>query len=123
MIKEKVVEILGASYVCKFPNIGNIQDIEAFKITYTNGRYSEMAFSGLKIHNALLDIADAVACFSIMIPNILMSDLHLKSWRELDPKTSKILVKSYKRDFLPWYKEIIDELQSFDSEEESDETK
>jgi hypothetical protein len=121
MVKQKLVEIKGNGYTVQFPNIGNLQDIEAFKISYTNGKYSDMAMSGLKIQTALLDITDSVASFSVMIPE-LKKDLGINNWRELSPELSKELVKSYKRDFLPWFKEIVDYLYKFDEEDVEEQT-
>ena len=117
MIKTKLVNILGESYQVNFPNMGKLQDIEAFKIAYTNGKYLDMAMSGLKMHEFMLDVTDAVSYFSVLIPE-LKTNIGVKNWRDLDPELAKKLVKAYKSEFIPWFKPIVDDLCKYDEEVE-----
>lgn len=105
----KVITLFGNDYIVKFPNVGQLMDIESLKMALTNNNYSEWAFSGLKIHIFQLDVADAIAYLSVLIPE-LKNDLGLKNWRELDALRSKKLVEEYKRTFIPWFKPLLDEL-------------
>lgn len=116
MIKKTILQIKEKSYDVTFPNVGQLQDIEAFKIAFTNGRYVEMAFSGLKTQTFALDLADSIAYLSVLIPT-LKDDLKVKHWRDLDPFIAKELVSVYKNDFLKWFKPIADDLYNFDKEE------
>jgi hypothetical protein len=118
MTKKTLIQIGDNDYEVQFPNVGQLQDIEAMKIALTNGRYVEMALSGLKTFNFALDSADAISYFSVLIPD-LKNDLKVKSWRELDPFVGKTLIKAYKGKFMEWYKPIVDELYSFDEDEDS----
>lgn len=124
MLKTKLIDFKNNSYTINFPNVGQLQDIEAFKITYSNGRYVDLMNSGLKMHEQMLDITDAVSYLSVLCPT-LMKDLGVKSWRSLDPFMAKELVKCYKNDFIPWFKPILEDLYKFDEPEieESDESK
>jgi len=119
MIKQKIVNILGESYTVEFPTIGQLQDIEAFKISYTNGKYVDMALSNFKIHNFMLDVTDAVSYLSILIPE-LKSNMKIKTWRDLDPIMAKALVQDYKNEFIPWFKPLVDDLYNFDKEDLED---
>jgi isopentenyldiphosphate isomerase len=119
MVKTKLINILGESYQVNFPNMGGLQDIEAFKIAYTNGKYIDMALSGLKMHEFMLDVTDAVSYFSVLIPD-LRKNLEIKNWRDLDTETAKKLVKAYKSEFLPWFKPMVDNLCKYDVEESDD---
>lgn len=116
MVKTKLIDILGESYQVNFPNMGKLQDIESFKIAYTNGKYIDMALSGLKMHEFMLDVTDAVSYFSVLIPD-LKKNLEIKNWRDLDPEIAKKLVIVYKSEFVPWFKPLVDDLCNFDVED------
>lgn len=106
-------------YQVKFPTVGQLQDIEAAKLAYTNGRYVDMAIGGLKTHTFALDSADTIAYFSVLIPE-LRKDLELKNWREIDPFKLKELMVVYKKQFLVWFKPIVDDLYNFDTNDSED---
>lgn len=118
MIKSKLIEFKDESYTVNFPNVGQLQDIEAFKMSYTNGRYIDMFNSGLKIHEQLLDMTDAIAYLAILCPK-LMENLKIKSWRNCDPFLAKEIVNCYKTQFIPWYKPLLEDLYKFDEVEET----
>lgn len=113
MIKTKLIEFKENSYTVNFPNVGQLQDIEAFKMMYSNGRYVDMVNSGLKIHEQLLDMTDAIAYLSTLCPK-LMDDLKIKSWRSLDAFLAKELITCYKKQFIPWFKPLLEDLYRFD---------
>jgi polyphosphate kinase len=117
MVKTKLVNILGESYQVSFPTIGKLQDIEAFKMSYSNGRYVDMALSGLKIHEFMLDVTDAVAYLSVLIPE-LKANMGVKNWRDLEGDQAKKLVKSYKSEFIPWFKPIVEDLCKYEEAED-----
>jgi len=118
MVKKTLIQIADNDYEIIFPNVGQLQDIEAMKIALTNSRYVDMALSGLKTHNFALDSADAIAYFSVLIPE-LKDDLKIKSWRELDPFICKTLIVVYKGKFMDWYKPIVDDLYSFEEDKDT----
>jgi len=123
MIKKTLITVANNDYEVNFPNVGQLQAIEAMKLALTNGRYVDMTLGGLKTHNFALDSADAISYLSILIPE-LRKDLQIKSWNDLDPFVAKELIKAYKGKFMTWFKPIIDDLYSFDddnSEEQSEE--
>lgn len=114
--KQKIVQILGEEYIIPFPTMGQLQDIETFKISYTNGRYSDMVLSGIMTHNFALDAADALAYLGVLAPD-LRTNLKIKNWKEIDPFTVKEIIHAYKKQFIPWFKPIIDDLYKYDEEE------
>jgi hypothetical protein len=116
MVKRTIVNICGNDYDVEFPNVGQLQDIEAFKLAITGGRYVEMAIGGLRTQAFALDLADALAYFSVLVPE-LKHDLKVKNWREVDPFVAKQIVKDFKQNFLKWYKPIVDDLYNFDTDE------
>jgi hypothetical protein len=116
----KNITLFGNDYIVKFPNVGQLMDIESMKMALTNNNYSEWAFSGLKIHIFQLDIADAISYLSVLIPE-LKNDLGLKNWRELDALRSKKLVEEFKKSFIPWFKPLLDELTLPENEQSEQE--
>lgn len=119
MVLQQRIQIKGKDYQVKFPTAGQLMDIESFKISYTNGKYIDMALSGMKIHLFNLDIADTISYFAILIPT-LRTDLGVENWRDIQIPLAKELVKIYKDQFIPWYKPIIDDLYEFDKKDEKD---
>lgn len=121
MTKSEVLTVNGNKYPISFPNVGQMMDIEAFKMLYTKNKYIQLSMSNLKAHTFLLDMADAISYLSILIPK-LQKDLDIKDWWELDPHEAKKLVVVYKEQFLPWYLPYLKELYKFDAKEDKDET-
>ena len=116
MVKRTIVEICGNEYDVQFPNVGQLQDIESFKIAFTGGRYVDMALGGLRTQMYALDLADAIAYLSVLVPE-LKHDLKVKNWRELYPFVAKQVINDFKNNFLKWYKPIVDDLYNFDLSE------
>lgn len=106
-------------YTVSFPNVGQLMDIESFKIAYTNGKYVQMSMSMLANHRFALDVADAVAYLSVLIPE-LQEDLHIKSWRSINALLAKRLVEVFYKQFIPWFKPLFKELNEYGEEESTE---
>lgn len=116
-MEKQNITVKGKDYLVSFPNVGQLMDIESFKIAYTNGKYIDMAMSNLQIHRFALDTTDAVAYLSILIPD-LITDLGVKNWRQISPLLAKELIRVFKKQFIPWFKPLIEDLYKYDSDEE-----
>lgn len=116
MEKSIKLQITGKDYVIKFPNVGQLMDIESLKSALTNGQYGELVRMNTRLSNSALDIADTIATFSVLIPEI-KETLNVKTYTELDPFKAKDLVKCYKKQYFPWFNEINQELQDYGTEE------
>lgn len=91
-------------YNVKFPNSGEIMDIELLKLQITNGRYDTLKFSINPMFQAQALKVDAVAFFNIMVPG-LKKDLTTKSLFDLEEEQLNVIVKQYEDVVLPWYEE------------------
>ena len=80
-----------------------------------------MAMSPLTTHTFALDTADALAYLSVLIPE-LKKDLKVENWRRIDPFLAKELVTVYKKEFIPWFKPLIDDLYRYDQDDEPEAT-
>lgn len=121
MERNKILKVKGKDYTLSFPSVGQMMNIETFKISYTNGKYVDMALSTLSNHGFALDCADALAYLSTLIPD-LQSDLSIKNWRDIDAFLAKDLIKIYKNDFIPWYKPLLDELYNYNQQDDGEKT-
>lgn len=117
MDKSIKITIDNQEYIIKFPNVGQILDIESMKTALSSGRYNELVKMNTKSSNWALDIIDSIATFSILIPQ-LREKLNVDSYTELDQFEAKKIVKPYIKTYYPFYKEIHEELQKFNEDDE-----
>lgn len=122
MVKTINLKFDNTEKVVKFPTAGQILDIESLKLAYTNNAYGEMVKAGLQSNAFALDLADMIAHFKVLIPD-LVKDIDVKSYTELDAFVAKKLVTVYKKQFLPWYNELLTELYKMDEEDSANVTK
>lgn len=109
--RQIILKIKEFSYPVKFPNVGQLMDIENMKMSLTNGSYADMIRSGLKSSYFNTEIVDTIAHFWVLLPD-LRTDLAVKSYTELDPFLAKDLLKVYREQFSPWYEKLMIELMS-----------
>lgn len=121
MRKATILKINENDYNVKFPNVGEFIEIESMKLSFTKGRYVMMAQSDLQAHKFALDMADAISYLSILIPE-LKSDLGIKGWWEADTEVAKTLIKVFQKQFVPWFKPILEDLYKYEEaiEDESE---
>jgi hypothetical protein len=91
-------------YTVKYPNVGQQMNIEILKIQLTDGRYDTMKFSYNPAFIKQAEIAEAIATFNILIPD-LKKDLNAKSMLELEQDQMLDLLTAYTEKYLPWYEE------------------
>ena len=78
----KAVEFRGAKLNVKFPNVGEMIDIENLKTAYSGGRYGVMLASGVKSMIYAVDVIDAMAFIEIKLKavrNMLVTMRHLRA--------------------------------------------
>lgn len=115
--KNLIFKLEGTSYEVKFPNVGQVIDMENMKMSLTNGGYVEMLRSGLKTSYFVIDLVDSVSFLYILVPS-LREDLNVRDYNELDPFMAKKIVKVYKSQIKPWFDGLMDELLSDDDIEQ-----
>jgi len=116
------VKIQENTYEIKFPNMGQIIDIESNKTLFSHGQYADMVKGGIVSNNLALDLLDAAATFLVLIPDI-KKNLRIDSIFELEVHSAMELVKVYKKVFVPWYSEWIVALRELEKEEDQEEIK
>lgn len=119
LTKSTKISINNQDFIVKFPNVGQLMEIEALKMSLTNNNYADMVRSGLRSSQFNLDLVDAISHFSVMIPD-LRKNLEIESITTMDPFLGKELVTVFKKQFYPWYKNFTDELYQIEAESKSD---
>jgi len=98
------IELQGNSFNIAFPNMGQIIDIETNKISYANGRYSQLINSNIISSNIAKDLVEMAATFTVLIPDF-QKIFKLNSIFELNPIDATEFVTVYKEEVFPWYSE------------------
>lgn len=98
------IQILENEYVIKLPNTGDLIDMEMRKSRYVmDNNYISGIFAEM--------LAKAIATFSVLIPE-LKKDLNIESFEKMSLKDSKVIVKVYRDQFLPWWNDWMEEIGS-----------
>ena len=103
------------SYTVKFPSVGQLLEIEAMKMAYTNNAYATLVQSGLKSSTFALDMADCFSTFGVLIPELL-KDLGIKSFTQLDAFEAKKIVRVYVKQFQPWMTDLLTDLYKMEDD-------
>ena len=106
-------------FIVKFPNVGQLMDIESLKMALTGGKYGTFAASGIKSMYCVLDMVDAISFFSVMCPrlkNFITQEDADVDYTQMKPESVKPLVDIYKKDVMPWYNKIMTNLYASTNE-------
>lgn len=112
--REHAFNFKGEKLTAKFPNVGQLIDMESLKQGLTANRYGTMAASGVKSMYFALDLVDAIVFLQVMCPRVGRI-MEVKNFTEMNPIDAKELITVYKEQILPWYSEVLNELYSIDN--------
>ena len=112
MERSKSTMFRGVKVIVKFPNVGQMIDIEALKQAYTSNRYGVMAVAGVKTTNLALDYVDAISFIQTCVPHIKRM-VEIKDYSSMDAMTACELIKYWKEEVEPWYAKCLQELYSY----------
>lgn len=113
--REITISYNDKKFQVKFPNVGQLIDIESLKNALTGGKYGSFAASGVKSMYFVLDIVDTIAFLTVMCPklkNFITEEEDGIDYTQMKPETVKTLVTVYKEQILPWYSKIMGQLYS-----------
>jgi hypothetical protein len=97
-------------YEIKYPNNGQLIDIERLKIQLTGGTHKDMIYGAGSSQHAYV-LTEAIATFTILVPD-LKTDLQVGSLLDLNPYQSNSILKAYEKSYHPWIMEwnaVLDE--------------
>lgn len=99
-----------------FPKTGEIIDIENNKKFIANGNYKGFDTTSSSSMFAKLSI-DAICTFEVLLPDLLKK-FNVDSFYKLELFDTKQIVKTYSKQFLPWYTEWMNIISNFEEDEE-----
>lgn len=108
--RQKKFTIDGATFVAKFPNVGQLIDLESFKQALTNNRYGQMAASGIASMYHALDLVDAVAFFQVVVPEV-GKRFDIKNYTQMQLDEIKYIIEAYQNEIKPWFDKTMLELK------------
>ena len=101
--------LFGENRTIDYPNVGQLLEIESKKMMLSNGTYSELNKTNTTSSKYILDLVDAMAHFTVLIPK-LSKNLQVDTVYDLGGIESKEVVKAYNEHFRPWYDPFAEEL-------------
>lgn len=93
------------SYDIKVPTMGQFVEIEDRKARFANNNYNGIVNNKTFISERALDLVDMAAYLYVLCPD-LIKDLKITNMFQMDVMDANDLLVAFKRDFLPWIKEI-----------------
>ena len=110
MEKVKKFTIGKKQFTVKFPNVGQIIDLDAMKQALSGNRYGSMAASGLASAYYALDLIDAISFYQIVCPEVGRY-YDIRNYAELELEQVNELMTAWKEQIQPWYVETMDEIR------------
>lgn len=111
METSKKFKIGQKEFVAKFPNVGQMLDMESLKQALTNNRYGVMAASGIRSMYKALDTVDAIAFFQVCAPEVAKY-FSIESYIALSQDKIKVYVDAYNEQIKPWFEQLMQELEN-----------
>jgi len=102
--RDITIEIEGNEYSIKFPNNGQLLDIESKKILISNDTMSGLLHSTSLTGQAAYLLVEAISVFSVLLKDDdrFQKDMNVGSLLDLDLIQSKSLIDAYKDVYSPW---------------------
>lgn len=97
-------------FTAKFPNVGQIIDIDAMKQALSGNRYGSMVASGLASAYYALDLIDAITFYQVVVPEV-GKYFDIQNYAELELDKAQELIKAFKEEIQPWYVETMSEIR------------
>ena len=118
MGREKIFTIGKKKFTAKFPNVGQIIDMESLKQAQTQSRYGQMAMSGIQSQYFALDLVDAISFFQVVVPEV-GKYFDITNYTSLSIDKTNDLLKAYTEVIRPWFNETLNELKNLANEGEN----
>lgn len=110
MERTKSFKIGEHQFIAKFPNVGQLIDLESYKQSLTNGRYGQMAASGIRSQYYALDLIDAIVFFQVVTPEV-GKYFDISNFAAIQIDKAKPLIEAYQNDIRPWFEKTMAELK------------
>lgn len=106
-------------FTAKFPNVGQLIDLESLKQALTSNRYGVMASSGVSSMYYVLDMVDAIAFYQVCAPSV-GKYYNIQNYASLEPEKLQDLMDAYFKDIKPWFDKSMTELKKIGSNDNNE---
>lgn len=110
MERSKKFKIGEHQFVATFPNVGQIIDLESYKQSFTNGKYGQMAMSGIASQYFALDLIDAIVFYQVVTPEV-GKYFDISNYASIPLDKAKKFIEVYQREIKPWFDKTMNELK------------
>ena len=114
--REKKFKVGERTFVVKFPNVGQIIDMESLKQALTNNRYGQMAASAVVSMYYALDLVDTIAFFQVCVPDA-KKYFDVDDFTALSPERMDGFLEAYRNEIKPWYDNTMKELRGIKTDD------
>ena len=114
--REKKFKVGERTFVVKFPNVGQIIDMESLKQALTNNRYGQMAASAVVSMYYALDLVDTIAFFQVCVPDA-KKYFNVDDFTALSPEGMDAFLEAYRTEIKPWYDRTMKELRGIKTDD------
>ena len=119
--RQKTFNFQGEKVTVKFPNVGQMIDMESLKQSLTGNKYGAMSASGVKSMFYALDMVDAISFLQVCVPSVAKY-YDIKNYTALAPEDIKELVEAYQKELKPWFDKVMAELKGIKLNDGGDKT-
>lgn len=109
MLQSTEIEIKGKKFIVPFPTVGQILDIESTKMAIAGGAYDKFVKANTKTANYVLNLIDAIAYFSILIPNF-KEIMNFATWETIEYSLGYEMGVAFTQ-YYKWYNEITQNIE------------
>ena len=101
------ITIFGKKYFVTFPTVDQFIQIEAMKVSLSNGTYGQMMKAQSRTGNMALDLIDAFSTFLVMLPELKAEGGLPEDINTLSPAQIAQLLIAFKTQYYPWFNTIM----------------
>ena len=109
--KTKKISIGKKTFIVKFPNVGQIIDLESLKVALSGNRYGQMVATGVRNVYMALDMIDTIAFFQTVAPEVGQY-YDIKDYASLDVERMQQFVDVYVKQIRPWFEGTLNAIQT-----------
>ena len=101
------ITIFDKKYFVTFPTVDQFIQIEAMKMSLSNGMYGQMMKAQSRTGNMALDLIDAFSTFLVMLPELKAEGGLPDDVNTLTPQQIAQLLVAFKTQYYPWFNAIM----------------
>lgn len=105
------ITIFDKKYFVLFPTVDQFIQIEAMKVSLSNGMYGQMMKAQSRTGNMALDLIDAFSTFLVLLPELKGEGGLPEDVNTLTPTQIAQLLVAFKTQYYPWFNKIMKDIE------------